>query len=93
MEITQKYIKQTNEALSNSGLNLEFVALQISRLNPREQIRFFRLVINYLEAMSNNEYSFTPVVLKDYVDLCNKIMDTVNDHYGEQLILEGMEYV
>ena len=45
---TEKYVKQTYEALSNTNIDLERVAMQISQLPVREQHKFFRLLVNYI---------------------------------------------
>ena len=80
----EKYVKQTYDAMSNSNINLEAVAVQIARMPVREQKKFFRLFLNYVDVTSTNN---TTPTMRDVVDLCNKLIDVVNDHY-EQLELE-----
>lgn len=87
---TEKYAKQTYESMSNLNVNLEMVALQIAQMPVREQKKFFRLVINYIDITSNN----TTPTMRDVVELCNRLIDVVNDYYEEQeqlqLAFEGM---
>ena len=80
----EKYVRQTYDAMSNSNINLEAVAIQIAKMPVREQRRFFRLFLNYVDVTSSN--TFMPT-MRDEVDLCNKIINVVNDHY-EQLEID-----
>ena len=80
----EKYVKQTYDAMSNTNINLEAVAIQIARMPVREQKKFFRLFLNYVDVTSTNN---TTPTMRDVVDLCNKLIDVVNDHY-EQLELD-----
>ena len=79
----EKYVKQTYDAMSNSNINLEAIAVQIARMPVREQKKFFRLFLNYIDITSSNN---TTPTMRDVVELCNKLIDVVNDHY-EQLEL------
>ena len=83
-----KYVKQTQEALSNSGINLELVAIQIGMLPVREQLKFFRLLLNYIDITAQKNLP----TMSDIILLCEKIIDVVNEHYEEQdqLAFEGM---
>ena len=89
--ISQKYVKQTYDALSNNNINLEFVASQISQLPIREQQKFLRLLLNYIEFLADSKYK-----PKGYnvVELAQRLIDVVNDYYFEQdekqMALEGM---
>lgn len=91
---TEKYVKQTYDAMADSRINLELVAMQISQLPVREQNKFLRLLINYIEETAKKAKRHTPVGLDMAVELCNRLMDVVNDYYYEQdekqMILEGM---
>ena len=90
---TEKYVKQTYDAMSDNRINLELVAMQISQLPVREQHKFFRLLINYIEATASKaDMQHPPVGLDMAIELCNRLMSVVNDYYYEQdqLILEGM---
>ena len=78
-----KYVKQTYDAMTNSAINLEAVALQISQLPVREQQKFFRLLLNYIDVTANN----TMPTMKDIVELCNKLINVTNNHY-EQLEIQ-----
>ena len=85
VEPTEKYVKQTNEAMSNVNTNLELVATQITQLPIREQNRFLRLLINVIDITANkSKLKHAPVGLKDSIEVSQKIMDTVNLHYEEQ---------
>ena len=79
----EKYVKQTYDAMSNTNINLEAIAVQIARMPVREQKKFFRLFLNYIDITSSNN---TTPTMRDVVELCNKLIDVVNDHY-EQLEL------
>ena len=92
----EKYVKQTYEALSHSGLDLEVIARQISQLPVREQRKFFRLLLNYLDITSSlGNYSVASITMGDMVELCKRLMDVVNDYYYEQdekqMMLDGMQ--
>ena len=89
--INVKYVKQTYDALSHSGLNLEVIAMQIGNLPVREQKKFFRLFLNYVEVTSNTQVQPT---MREVIELCERIISVANDYYEEQdqiqLALEGM---
>ena len=80
--INKKYVKQTYDAMSNAGINLEYVAMQISQLPIREQAKFLRLLLNYLDFMADSRYK--PAGAYDIVELSRRLMDVVNDYYFEQ---------
>ena len=84
----EKYVKQTYQALSDNNINLEAVAIQIASLPIREQKKFFRLLLNYIDVVSIHKNP----AMQDIIILCEKLIDVVNDHYEQQdqLILEGM---
>jgi hypothetical protein len=91
--INKKYIKQTYDAMSNTGINLEYVAIQIAQLPIREQAKFLRLLLNYLDYMSNDKYK--PAGAYDIVELSRRLMEVVNNYYFEQddkqMVLDGMK--
>jgi hypothetical protein len=76
-----KYVKQTYDAMSNSNLNLELVAIQVSKLPPREQQKFFRLFFNYIDVTANNH---TFIGLKEIREICVKLINVINKHYEEK---------
>ena len=84
----EKYVKQTYDAMSNSNINLEAIAIQLTRMPVREQKKFFRLLLNYIDVVSIHKNP----AMQDIIILCEKLIDVVNDHYEQQdqLILEGM---
>ena len=84
--VTEKYVKQTYEAMSNASTNLEIVAKQISLLPVREQRKFLRLLLNYIEEVANlSQYrTIESITMADTIELCNRLIDVVNDHYFEQ---------
>lgn len=84
MLTNEKYVKQTYEAMSNAGLNLEVIAIQISQLPVREQHKFFRLLINYLDIASNlDKYPYRST-MKDIINLSKSLMEVVNNYYAEE---------
>lgn len=87
-QVNEKYVKQTYQALSDNNINLEAVAIQIASLPIREQKKFFRLLLNYIDVVSIHKNP----AMQDIIILCEKLIDVVNDHYEQQdqLILEGM---
>lgn len=92
----EKYVKQTYDAMSDNNINLELVAMQISHLPVREQHKFFRLLLNYVDITSNlGNYNSTPVTMREVVELCERLIAVVNNYYEEQdemqLTLEGIE--
>jgi hypothetical protein len=83
--INEKYVKQTYEVMSNSNTNLEAVAMQISQLPAREQAKYFRLLLNYVDITATKiSMHYPPVGLSEIITLCNKVIKTVNDHYEEK---------
>lgn len=94
MQITEKYVKQTYESLSNNQLDLERVAIQISQLPVREQQRFFRLLINYIDISANQANKPHWSTMNNIIILSERLMEVINDYYNEQderqLVLEGM---
>jgi hypothetical protein len=88
----QKYVKQTNDALTDANINLELIATQIGQLPIREQHKFFRLLLNYVDITSQKPLHLN-VTMQDVIMLCERLMDTANDFYDEQenqLAFEGM---
>jgi hypothetical protein len=77
--INQKYVKQTNDMLLNAESNLELIATQIGRLPVREQHRYLRLVLSYIDVVSTS----TLVTMKDARNLCNELMEVINLYYEE----------
>jgi hypothetical protein len=83
--VNEKYVKQTYEALSDNNINLENIAIQISQLPIREQNKYLRLIINYIENVANNrKIKQPPVGLSQAIELCNRLMIVVNEYYEEQ---------
>ena len=93
--INEKYVQQTYDAMSKTDINLELIAIQISQLPVREQHKFLRLLINYIEQTANHSLkNYPPVGLDSATELCMRLIDVVNDYYFEQdekqMALEGM---
>ena len=94
--LDNKYVKTTYEALSNSNTNLENIAVQIGQLPVREQKKFFRLLLNYVDitAYKGRNYKNTMPTMREVIELSERIMDLVNEYYEEQelnqLAFEGM---
>ena len=77
--INQKYVKQTNDMLLNAESNLELIATQIGRLPVREQHRYLRLVLSYIDVVSK----LNMVTMRDAITLCNELMEAINLYYEE----------
>lgn len=97
MEINEKYVKQTMDAMSNHNLTTAVVAQQIAQLPARQQIRFFKLAINYVEIIANHaERGYTLAGLETIVRACQELLTVVDLHFPKgqaQPTLPGMEYV
>jgi hypothetical protein len=95
--INDKYVKQTMEALSNNQLNVEVVAVRLSQFPSREQHKFFKLAINYIQMLDeHNQRGWTVAGLEPIVKACKDLMDVVELHFpttDNQPTLPGMEYV
>lgn len=88
-QVNEKYVQQTYETLCDSNVNLENIAIQISQLPIREQNKFLRLLINYIEMVANHKDSkYPPVGLSQAIELCSRIMLIVNEYYEEQDLIE-----
>lgn len=89
----QKYVQQTYNALTDVSLNLELIASQIAQMPVREQFRFIRLLLNYIDITSQKDIK-VHATMQDIIMLCERLMETANDYYEEQeqvqLKLEGM---
>ena len=77
--INQKYVKQTNDILLNAEANLELIAIHISKLPVREQNRYIRLILSYIDVVSQSN----KIGMKDSISLSKEIMETVNLYYEE----------
>ena len=91
----EKYVKQTYDALTDNSINLELIALQISSLPVREQKKFLRLLLNYIDITAmQDRFNSAPVTMHEVIELCERLITVVNDYYEErdqqQLKLEGM---
>ena len=82
--INQKFVKQTSVVLSDFNSNLELIASQIGQLSVREQVRFFRLILNYIDITSVK----SNVGLTEVIELCNKLINVANDFYFEKDMLQ-----
>jgi len=77
--INQKYVKQTNDMLLNAESNLELIATQIHRLPVREQHRYLRLVLSYIDVLSKAKLA----TMRDSIALCKELMEVINLYYEE----------
>jgi hypothetical protein len=85
----EKYVKQTYEALSHSGLNLEVIAMQLGCLPVREQRKFLRLIFNYVDVLANTSHAALQyTTMQNEIKLAHRLIDVVNDHYFEQEEME-----
>lgn len=96
--INEKYIKQTIDALADNRLDVTTVALGISKLPVREQIRFFKLAINYIEIMSEyGKQGYARLGLEDIARASVELMPIVDSWFppaqGGQVTSEGVEYI
>ena len=88
-QVNEKYVSQTYETLCDSNANLENIAIQISQLPIREQNKYLRLVINYIEMVSSQkDNKYPPVGLHQAIELCNRLMIVINEYYEEQDLIE-----
>lgn len=88
-----KYVKQTYDTMATFSSNLELIASQIAQLPVREQQRFFRLLLNYIDITSQKPLHLN-MTMQDMIMLCERLMQTANEYYEEQdelqLAFEGM---
>jgi hypothetical protein len=98
MDINTKYVKQTFDALSDSRLVTGVVAANIAKLPVREQTRFFKLAINYIEVLSEYGHKgYALMGMQDVAKACMELMEVIENHFPverpQQMLFEGMEYV
>ena len=98
MEINEKYVKQTLEALADNRLTTSAVANQIARFPAREQTRFFKLALNYIEIVSATaDKGYALAGMEQVAKACQDLMKVVEEHFPitkpEKMEYEGMEYV
>ena len=88
--LDEKYVKTTYETLSNNNVDLENIATMISQLPVREQKKFFRLLLNYADitAYKGQNYGSINPTMREVYELCERIMDLVNNYYEEQELLQ-----
>lgn len=98
MEINEQYVKQTLNALADNRLTTSAVGNQIARFPAREQTRFFKLAINYIEivaATADKGYALSG--MEKVAKACQELMAVVEEHFPivkpDKLEYEGMEYV
>ena len=98
LDINMQYVTQTFDALSDSRLVTGVVAAHIAKLPVREQTRFFKLAINYIELI--NEYAvkgYAPMGMQDIAKASMDLMEVIEDHFpvqgAQQMTFDGMEYV
>ncbi len=96
--IDDKYVKQTMEALSSNQLNTGIVAFRLSQLPAREQHRFFKLAVNYIQVLEeHNTRGWTQSGLEPIVKACKDLMEVVEQHFPKEGPIEptlpGMEYI
>lgn len=96
--VDDKYVKQTMEALSSNQLNTGIVAFRLAELPAREQHKFFKLAVNYIQVLEeHNERGWTVAGLEPIVKACKDLMDVIEQHFPKQdnpqPTLPGMEYV
>lgn len=83
--INEKYVKQVYETMCNNSANMELIATQIAQMPIREQNRFFRLLLTYIDITADKtKLKYPPVGLIDTIELSKKLIDLVNDHYYEK---------
>lgn len=83
--INEKYVKQVYDTMCNNSANIEFIATQIGQMPIREQNRFFKLLLNYIDITADkSKLKYPPVGLMDTVELSKKLIKLVNDHYEEK---------
>ena len=90
--ISEKYVKQTYDAMSDTNINLESIAIQIASLPVREQKKFFRLFLNYVDITSQKSIR-SNITMRDVIQISERIVELVTDYYEEQenqLAFEGM---
>ena len=88
--LDEKYVKTTYDTLSNNNVDLENIATMISQLPVREQKKFFRLLLNYADitAYKGQNYGSINPMMREVYELCERIMDLVNNYYEEQELLQ-----
>ncbi len=95
--IDDKFVQQTLEALSNNQLNIGIVALRLSQLPAREQHRFFKLAVNYMQVLEvHHDRGFTRAGLEPIVKACKDLMGVVDEHFPKpdmDEVLHGLEFV
>ena len=98
MEINEKYVKQPMDALADSRMTTSIVANQIAQFPAREQIRFFKLAITYIEIIAEHaEKGYALLGLQEIVKACGELMEVVELHFpkvgAQDQPLPGLEYV
>lgn len=98
MEINEQYVKQTINALADNRLTTSIVANQIARFPAREQTRFFKLFINYVEIVADTaDKGYALAGMEQIAKACQDLMEVVELHFPiekqEKMEYQGMEYV
>ena len=98
ISVNDKYVKQTMEALLNNQLNTGIVALRLSEFPAREQHKFFKLAVNYIQFLEeHNKRGWTLSGMEQIVAACKDLMEVLEQHFPNEDVVQdplpGMEYV
>ena len=94
--INEQYVKQTIDAMADNRLITSVVADQITRLPAREQSRFFKLAINYIEIVASTAKSgYALAGMEQIARACLELLDVIELHFpaAEAGTYQGREYV
>jgi hypothetical protein len=93
----EKFVQDIVDGLSDLRLSMPVIANQIACLPYREQVRFFQLIISYIDMMDKyRQRGYAIMGLQSVVKACGDLMEVLKQHFpieDNQLILEGMEYI
>lgn len=95
--LNEKLVEDIVDALADHRVSIPVVANQIAQLPYREQMRFFQLLISYIDMLAKHQLNgYTVMGLQPLVKACADLMEVVKEHFpveDNQMMLDGMEYV
>mgnify|MGYP006281322153 FL=1 len=95
--LNEKFVENIVDGLADHRLTIPVVANQITQLPYRDQVRFFQLMISYIDMLAKHQQrGFTIMGLQNVVKACADLMDVVKQHFpvvDNQLTFDGMEYI
>lgn len=95
--LNEKFVENIVDGLADHRLTIPVVANQIAKLPYSEQVRFFQLMVSYIDMLAKYQTKgYTIMGLQPIVMACGELMEVIKEHFpvmDNQLTFDGMEYI